>query len=105
MIGRLFAATHVFFDPAIIEQIGALGGQKEVIDANAVVAIPCASLIIPERVVACVLLPRAEGLSEAEINYSAESRAAFGAKERVFDPCVGASCVFGLRNYVVISAH
>ena len=105
MVRGFFAAAQVFFDPAVAQQVGALRCQEEVIDANPVVAVPGAGLIIPERVVSCLCLAGAEGLGVAQIEDATESRAALGPKQCVISLCVRACGILWLGNYVVVTAH
>ena len=50
MVGRFVAPAHVLVDRDRLQPIGGLRRQKQVVDAKAVVLLPRARLIIPERI-------------------------------------------------------
>ena len=50
VVRRLFPGTHVLFDRRRGKTIRGLGRQQQVVDADAVVLLPGAGLIVPERV-------------------------------------------------------
>ena len=50
VVGRLVPAAHMLVDAGIDEAVGRLRRQQQVVDADAVVLLPGAGLIIPERV-------------------------------------------------------
>ena len=68
-------AADLGIDAAIGQQIGALRRQQEMIDADAVIAVPGAGLIIPEGIMAGALDPCPEGLGKAQIDDAAEGGA------------------------------
>ena len=50
MIRGLLVAANFLVDLTIRQEIGGLWRQQDVVDPNAIVLVPRASLIIPERV-------------------------------------------------------
>src|SRR5258706_6801084 len=50
MVRRLFPAAHIAIDPDIDQPIAGLRRQQQMIDAQTLVFLPGASLVIPERV-------------------------------------------------------
>ena len=86
-------------------QVRRLRAEQEMIDADAVIAVPGAGLVIPERVMPRPLHSRAERLGEAAIDDPAEGGAAFWQGERVVVPFVGVGGVLVLGDDVVIAAH
>jgi len=75
------------------------------VDADTVIAVPGAGLIVPERVMPRSLHPRAEGFGKSQVQDTAKGGAAFGAKQRVLAPGLGALGILGLRDDVVIARH
>ncbi len=78
MVRGLFLAAGLRFDLAVGQQIGGFGAQQEVVDADAVILVPRASLIIPETIVSAARCPCAEGFGETKIQNAAEGTAALG---------------------------
>ena len=50
VVGRLFPSAHVLVDAGADEPVGGLRRQQHMVDADAVVLLPGAGLIVPERV-------------------------------------------------------
>ena len=48
MVGRLFPAAHMLVDAARNKPVGGLGREQQMIDANPVVLLPSARLVIPK---------------------------------------------------------
>ena len=72
MIGGLIAAAHFLVDRHRLQFIGSLGGQKQMVDADAVVLLPGARLIIPKGVEAGSVRGRAQGVDQTEREQFAE---------------------------------
>ena len=79
MVGRLFTASNVLVDLTVLQQVRSLWRQQEVVDADAVVTVPGARLIIPERIVTRAPRPGAKGFGEPKVYDALKGGAAFGA--------------------------
>ena len=90
-------------DAGIDQPVGGLRRQQQVVDANAVVLLPGAGLIIPERIKVAGIARRADGVGEPEIEQRAELLAGLRQKQRIILPGLGAACVGGGRDDVVIT--
>ena len=73
-------------DLAGLEPVGRLRRQQQMIDAEALVLLPGARLIVPERVAMRLVVAGAEGVGQAEIDERLECRAGLGAEQRILDP-------------------
>ena len=73
-------------DAGIDQPVGGLRRQQQMIDADAVVLLPGAGLVIPERVEVGCVADGADGVGEAEIGQRAELLAGLRQKQRVLDP-------------------
>jgi hypothetical protein len=73
-------------DAGCHQPVGGLRGEEQVVDADAVVLLPGAGLIIPERIDAVRLCRGADGIREAEIGERAKACPSLRQEERVADP-------------------
>src|SRR6185437_901338 len=89
MVGRLVPATHMFVDAAGLEAIGRLRRQHNVIDADAVILLPCARLVVPEGVAVRLRVTGAECIGEAEILDALQRRTGFRLVQLIAHPCFG----------------
>jgi len=67
MVRRLFVAAYGSVDLAVKQQVSALRGQQEMVDADAVVTLPGTALEIPETVMFGGLVAGAERLGETQV--------------------------------------
>ena len=68
------------------EPVRRLRGQQQMVDTDAVVFLPCASLIIPERIEVRVVAHRADRIGQAEIGQRPKARAGLRQEQRIVDP-------------------
>jgi hypothetical protein len=66
VVGGLFHGAHIAVDVAGDQTVGGLGGQEGDIDADAVVSLPSAGLIIPECIGVRISADGGVGVGEAE---------------------------------------
>src|SRR5580692_10400233 len=66
MVGGLVAGSHLLVDRDRLQLVGGLRRQEQMVDADAVVLLPGASLIIPKAVEARSVGGGAQGVDEAE---------------------------------------
>ncbi len=72
--------------------------------ADAVIALPCACLVIPECVLLCAGVENAEGVGEAEMKELAPGLMRFGAEEGIALPVFGGVAIFIFGDDVEITA-
>src|SRR5579871_4173016 len=103
MVGGLVPAAHMLVDLRLDEAIGGLWRQQQMIDADAVVLLPGASLIIPKGVEASRIAAGADRVGQAE----AQKRAEFGAGarqvERIAFPDRGITRIKRRGDHVVVT--
>jgi hypothetical protein len=87
------------------QTVGGLRGEQHVVDTDAVVLLPGAGLIVPERVDAGAGLAGAQSVGEAERLQAAQRGARFRLEERVVDPRLRALGVDGLGDDVVVAGE
>src|SRR5712675_2195963 len=85
MVRRLFPAAHIAIDPDIDQPIAGLRRQQQMIDAQTVVFLPRARLIIPECVLSRCVGNRAQRVGEPEAKQRLKTFAGGRAKQRVID--------------------
>ena len=85
------------------QPVGGLGREQQVIDANAVVLLPGAGLIVPEAVEAASVRGRAHGVRQAEVRQRPKPGARFRQEERVPDTNLRVVHVDLGRNVVVVA--
>src|SRR5205085_2770534 len=83
VIGGAILAARALVDVTGGDAVGGLRRQQEVIDAQSLVAVPAAGLVIPERVF--VQLPMKHAISVGQIQRSDPHLVARTAGERAFD--------------------
>ena len=86
VVGRLFPGPHVAIDADAGEPVGGGRRQQHVIDADAVVLLPGAGLIIPERIEAGIVAGGAQRIGQAEIDQRAEFVARARQEQSVAGP-------------------
>ena len=91
--------------PAAVQPVGGLRRQQQVVDADAVVLLPGAGLIIPERVEARVVADRANRIGQPEIAEARKLRAGLRQEQRVVDPGSGIVGVGRGRDDVVVAGE
>ena len=67
MVGRLVGAARLAIDAGRLESIGGLGRQQQMIDAQSLVALPAAGLVVPEGVEPRLRMQRPDGIGVAEV--------------------------------------
>src|SRR5262245_12101062 len=72
VIGGLVQPAWALVDIRGGEAVGGLGREQEMVDAQALVLLPAAGLIVPIAVAMRLGMQRAEGVDEAEIDEAAE---------------------------------
>src|SRR3546814_16974116 len=70
-------AARAAVDLAALQQVGGLRRQQEVIDAQALVVLPAAALVVPAGIEVRRAVQGPEGLGVAEVHERAEAAAAF----------------------------
>ena len=105
MVGRFVAPAHFLVYRNRLQPIGRLRRQKQMVDANAVVLLPRARLIIPERVEAARVGRRAQRVDQAERQELSKPPTRLGQEQRVADPVFWMGGVARLRNDVEIAGE
>ena len=77
-------------DAGIDQPVGGLRRQQQMVDADAVVLLPGAGLVVPEGVEVAGVADGANGVGEAEIGQRAELLPGRRQEQRVLDPGVRA---------------
>src|SRR5215475_4693140 len=93
VVGRLFPATGELVDAGRNQPIGGLRRKQDVIDADAMILLPCPRLVVPERVDARTWLAGTHGVGEAEIDEAAKGCPRLRLKQGILAPGVR---VFGV---------
>ena len=87
VVGRLLPGPHMLVDAGAGEPVGGLRRQQQVIDADAVVLLPGAGLIVPERVERRPSVVGANRVGQAEIDAARGMLARVcGRNSASFDP-------------------
>src|SRR5208282_602585 len=73
-------------DVALLETVRGLGREQQVVDPEALVALPTSGLIVPEGIAVWLGVKGPEGVREPEVEKGAELGPAFGPAERVVLP-------------------
>src|ERR1700722_16364705 len=103
MVRSLVAPAHLLVDRHRLQIVGGLRGQEQMVDPDAVVLLPGARLIVPERIEAGGVRRRAQRVGQAERNELTELEPGRWQIERVVDPILGARGVAPIRNDVEIT--
>ena len=96
VVGRLLPGAHVLVDAGGDEPVGRLRREQQVVDADAVVLLPGAGLIVPERVEAGIVRSRTDGVGQSEMGQGAELLARVSGRNSAsptqsFGSCTSAS--------------
>src|SRR5690606_11857876 len=102
VVAGFVPATDVLVDADVVEAVGGLGGEEQVVDADAGVAAPGAGLEIPEGE-GLFAIHGAQGVGHADVFQGAEAFEAFGAVEGVAPPGGGVVGVDGGRDEVKVA--
>ncbi len=105
MIAGLFPPAMIFVDTCTHQPVGGFGGQEEVVDAKACVALPCACLIVPEGPERGGGVKRIQCIGPAVAEQSALGRAAFGLHQSIVTHGIGIRDVCVGRNDVIIARN
>src|SRR3546814_18776399 len=77
LVGGLGLAARAAVDLAALQQVGGLRRQQEVIDAQALVVLPAAALVVPEGIEVRRAVQGTEGIGVAEVHERTDEAAAF----------------------------
>src|SRR5690606_1984646 len=105
VVGRLFAGAHFLVDRDAAQAVGGLRREEQVVDADAVVALPGAGLVVPERIEAVLVGDGAQGVCEAEVEKGAELRARLRQEQRILLPGFRVFGVARLGDGVVVAGE
>src|SRR5262249_15470726 len=89
VIRRLLPAAHVLVDADGDQPIGRLRRQQQMIDADAVVLLPGAGLVVPKRVRAGPVASGPDRVGQSEKGEGAEFLPRARQEQRVLHPAVG----------------
>ena len=89
--------------PAVASRSAACGDSQDVVDADAVVLLPGAGLVVPERVDAGAGMAGAHRVRQAEIDERPVGGARFGLEQRILGPGLGVLRIGGFGNDVVVA--
>ena len=103
VVGRLVVGARALVDRGDFEAVGGGRREQQVIDADAVVLLPGAGLVVPERIMARLGMAGAQGVRQAEIDQTPIGSAAFRLVQRVVDPERGVLRILGLRDNVEVA--
>ncbi len=92
-------------DPDATQPVAGLRRQQQMVDPDAVVLLPGAGLVIPERVLAGLVGDRAQGVGQAEVQQRLEAFPCGRQEQRVIGPGGGVVHVAGLRDDVEIAGQ
>ena len=95
----------MLFDRGRAEAVGGLRRQQQVVDADAVVLLPGAGLVVPERVGAGRIGGGAHGFRETEIDQTPEGLPRLRLEQRVAQPVLRVLGVDRLRNDVEVAGQ
>ena len=87
------------------QAVGGLRRQQQMVDADAQIVLPGATLIVPEGISAHLGMDLPIGIGEAEVNECAEGLAALRPEQGVALPSLGVVAVLDLRDHVVVTAQ
>src|SRR6185437_2005061 len=106
VVGPLVFAARPLVDVGVEQAVGGLRRAQQVIDAQALVAIPAPGLIIPEAVAMRLGMEDAERIDQAEVEEGAEAAARFRTAQRVVAPAGGiVDVIVGRHDVVVAGEH
>ena len=103
MVGWFFPSAHLFVDARFFKLCRSLWRQQKMIDADAVVFLPCTRLIVPKSIERHVRCTAADCVDKAQIFERLEARTAFGMGQGILGPEFG---LFGIQigwDYVLVS--
>ena len=103
MVGGLLPAAGVLVDAGGDEPVGRLRRGQDVVDADAVVLLPGARLIVPERVDAGPRQAGAHDVGEPEVQERAVGGAGLGLVERIAGPGIGVLGVDRLGDDIIVA--
>src|SRR5262245_5880960 len=103
MVGRLLPSARKAIDACGGDSVGGLRREQKVIDADAIVLLPGAGLIVPERVDAGVRIDGADGVREPESEQGPVGSPALRLEQGVVPPGVGITRVHRFGNNVVVA--
>src|SRR5947208_12290867 len=89
VVGRFFPAAHVLVDACADQPIGGLRREEKMVDADPVILLPGARLVVPKRVGARAVASGADRVEQSEVVEGAEFLPGARQKYRVVDPPLG----------------
>src|ERR1700722_15856857 len=105
MIGGLVASAHLLIDRNRLQLVRGLRRQEQMVDADTVVLLPGARLIVPEGIEACGVRRRAQGVEQAERDELAEFEPRLRQVQSVVDPVFRARRVAPVGNDIEIACQ
>ena len=93
----------MLLDRGRLQPVGGFRRQQEMVDADAVVLLPGAGLVIPERIEFCGIRRCPDGLDQPDVLEAAERFAGARKEESVAGPDPRVMAVVGFGNDVVVA--
>src|SRR5262249_31406063 len=103
VIGGFLPGSDMLVDADVREPVRRLRREQQMVDADAVVLLPGARLIIPERENAPLVIGGAQGVGEAEVEQRVKLGARLRQEQRVIRPRRRIAGVARRRNDVEIA--
>src|SRR3984957_6195369 len=105
MVGSLVARAHLLVDRNRLQLVRGLRRQEQMVDADTVVLLPGARLIVPEGIETCGVRRRAQGVEQAERDELAEFEPRLRQVQSVVDPVFRARRVAPVGNDIEIACQ
>ena len=105
VVGWPIPSARRFVDGAGYEAVSYRRGEQEMINANAVIFLPCACLIIPECILSGMTVQCAEGICKPEVYYGAVCFVCLDSKRCVSLPVFRGFAVALIGDNVKITAY
>src|SRR5882757_2968900 len=105
MVRRLLPAAHVLVDAGVDEPVSRLWREQDVVDADAIVLLPGAGLIVPECEEARLIAAGPDCVSQPEIAQGPKPFPRLRQEQRVTSPQLRASGISRGRNDVEVAGE
>ena len=102
MVRGLYPVASQFADTKSLGPVDRLRRAKEVINTDTFIILPCAALIIPERIVPRTPIELLKGLRQAEIEKRVPCRMGFRAVSSITFPANGVMNVFRFGDNIIV---